>query len=371
MEKPNWALTTQAKEANKDRNALVQMNSLLENRKEELTAALKGVMTPEYFRRVVMTALTSNPKLASCTMASIYESALNSAQLGLEPNTPLQEAYLIPYGKNCSFQVGRNGWIKLAHRTGLVKYCNALPVYEGEEFMWQPGKDPEVLHIPDIEIADDARLITAYAFVVLNDGTKIYEVLRARDWKKIRASAKGDGPGWKKWPERMICRSALKRLIRTRLPVNEFFITKDLSAEPKPVPEVVIDEATGEILSPEQKRVSSIIDAQLVPQEDGGGVQQDGAEQPPPTSDDAESNTKLTAAQFWSELDILCDFWKQEPAGPSGNRRANIKKLIQEEYGENATLAKLDSESRHNLLNRIEKSFKDKQLLKEDDDAAY
>lgn len=368
-QKPEWAMSVQDKQQKVSKNSVTLLNDLLVQRKEEIQTALKDTMSADYFRRLVITALGENQKLAKCTMVSIYQSALQSAQLGLEPNTPLQEAYLIPYGDKCSFQVGRNGWIKLAYRTGLVKYVNAIPVYEGEEFIWQPGKDPEVYHVPDVEIADDARLITAYAVAVLNDGTRIYEVLRAREWKKMRAAAKGDGPGWKKWPERMVCRSALKRLIRTRLPVNEFFIAQDPVS--KKEPEItIIDEKTGEIIDEAPKKIdvyanseiAELIEAEL-PQENSG-VQPDGAKQED-SRDDSQTNIKMTAAQFWSELKTTCKFWKIDFT------RADATQLIREKHGTEATLAKLSPDERVALLHSIEKILKEKQLLSEEDNVNY
>ena len=368
MNKPAWAMTVQDKETEKKKNSITLLNDLLVQRKDEVQTALKDVMSADYFRRLVVTALGDNPKLAKCTMVSIYQSALQSAQLGLEPNTPLQEAYLIPYGDKCSFQVGRNGWIKLAYRTGLVKYVNAIPVYEGEEFVWQPGKDPEVYHLPDIEIPDSARLITAYAVAVLNDNTRIYEVLRTREWKKMKASAKGDGPGWKKWPERMICRSALKRLIRTRLPVNEFFVQKDPAVSSGQI--TVIDEKTGEILEEGPKvsryvseEIEEIIEAEM-PQETPK-AQLDGAKQEEDPRDDQKTSIKMSAAQFWTELKTTSEFWKTEIT------RADAVQLMREKHGEKATLAKLSPDLRLELLNDIDKLLKEKQLLAEDDDVNY
>ena len=84
--------------------------------------ALPSVITPERFTRMVMTAISSNPKLAECTPASFCGAMMQAAQLGLEPNTPLGQAYLIPYrnhGKlECQYQTGYKGLITLAYRSG-------------------------------------------------------------------------------------------------------------------------------------------------------------------------------------------------------------------------------------------------------------
>ncbi len=63
----------------------------------EIKKALPSVITPERFTRMALTAISVNPKLAECTPQSFMGALMNAAQLGLEPNTPLGQAYLIPY----------------------------------------------------------------------------------------------------------------------------------------------------------------------------------------------------------------------------------------------------------------------------------
>ena len=84
--------------------------------------ALPSVITPERFTRMALTAISVNPKLAECTPKSFMGSLMNAAQLGLEPNTPLGQAYLIPYknkgNMEVQFQIGYKGLIELAYRSG-------------------------------------------------------------------------------------------------------------------------------------------------------------------------------------------------------------------------------------------------------------
>lgn len=78
----------------------------------EVKKALPQVITPERFTRMALSALNTTPKLAECSQMSFLGALMNAAQLGLEPNTPLGQAYLIPYrnkGKlECQFQIGYN-----------------------------------------------------------------------------------------------------------------------------------------------------------------------------------------------------------------------------------------------------------------------
>lgn len=72
----------------------------------EIEKALPSVMTPERFTRIMTSAVSNNPNLAQCDAMSFISAMMTAAQLGLEPNTPLGQAYLIPYGKQCQFQLG-------------------------------------------------------------------------------------------------------------------------------------------------------------------------------------------------------------------------------------------------------------------------
>ena len=74
------------------------IKGLVKSMEGEIAKALPSVITPERFTRMVLTALSSNDKLAKCEPKSFLGAMMNAAQLGVEPNTPLGMAYLIPYG---------------------------------------------------------------------------------------------------------------------------------------------------------------------------------------------------------------------------------------------------------------------------------
>lgn len=83
----------------------------------EIKKALPDVITPERFTRMALSALNTTPKLQECTQMSFLAALMNAAQLGLEPNTPLGQAYLIPFNNKgtmeCQFQIGYKGLIDL------------------------------------------------------------------------------------------------------------------------------------------------------------------------------------------------------------------------------------------------------------------
>ena len=118
----------------------------------QIAKALPSVMTPERFSRIAMTAVTKSPTLGRCTPGSFMGALLTAAQLGLEPNTPLGQAYLIPYKNKgvleCQFQLGYRGLIGLAHRSGELRSIEAHIVYENDEFEYELGLEPKLKHVP-------------------------------------------------------------------------------------------------------------------------------------------------------------------------------------------------------------------------------
>lgn len=118
----------------------------------EIRRALPSVLTPERFTRMALSALNNTPALGDCTPMSFIAALMNAAQLGLEPNTPLGQAYLIPFKNKgileCQFQLGYKGMIDLAYRTGQMQMIQAQIVREYDYFEYQYGLEPKLIHRP-------------------------------------------------------------------------------------------------------------------------------------------------------------------------------------------------------------------------------
>ena len=129
-----------------------KMQDYIKKMQGEIAKALPSVLTPERFTRITLSALSTNAKLAETTPQSFLSAMMTAAQLGLEPNTPLGQAYLIPFwnGKNkcleCQFQLGYKGLIDLAYRSGEVSVIQAQIVYENDEFSYSFGLIPVEAH---------------------------------------------------------------------------------------------------------------------------------------------------------------------------------------------------------------------------------
>ncbi|MDO4470918.1 MAG: recombinase RecT [Bacillota bacterium] len=152
---------------------------LIKAMEPEIKKALPEVITPERFTRMALSALNTTPKLRECTQMSFLAALMNAAQLGLEPNTPLGQAYLIPYNNKgtmeCQFQIGYKGLIDLSYRNPQMQIISAQAVYENDDFSYELGLNPKLEHRPTLGERGEVRLF--YGFFKLVNGGFGFEVM--------------------------------------------------------------------------------------------------------------------------------------------------------------------------------------------------
>lgn len=195
-------------------NARTSMQGLIQAMEPQIKKALPSVITPERFTRMVLTALSSTPKLQTCTPQSFLGAMMQAAQLGVEPNTPLGQAYLIPYGSVCQFQLGYKGLIDLAYRSGEVSSIQAHEVHEHDTFEYEYGLDPKLRHVP--AKADRGPVVWYYAVLKLKNGGIGFEVMSREDVEKFamkKSKAYRNGP-WQTDFDEMAKKTVLKKVLK-------------------------------------------------------------------------------------------------------------------------------------------------------------
>ena len=202
----------------------------------EIAKALPQVMTPERFTRIALSAVSNTPKLGNCTPQSFLGAMMNAAQLGLEPNTPLGQAYLIPFENRkkgiteCQFQIGYKGLIDLAYRSGEVKMIDAQTVYENDEFEYELGMDPVLKHKP--ARTNRGNPIYFYATFKLTNGGQGFQVMSIEDVQehaKKYSKTYNNGP-WQTNFEEMAKKTVLKKLLKYA-PLKTEFVKQVISDE--------------------------------------------------------------------------------------------------------------------------------------------
>ena len=235
---------------NEPRKTMAQYINMM---KGEIAKALPSVMTPERFTRITLSALSTNPKLQECTPTSFLGAMMTAAQLGLEPNTPIGQAYLIPRrnGKTgaseCQFQLGYKGLIDLAYRSGEISMVSAYVVYANDEFEVTLGLEPNVVHKP--AKMDRGEPIAFYAIWKGTHGGCGFEVMtmdevKAHARKFSEAVKKGWTSPWETNFEEMAKKTVLKKCLKYAPIKTEFVrgvamdetthnsISDDMSLEP-------------------------------------------------------------------------------------------------------------------------------------------
>ena len=182
--------------------------------KKQFEKALSGKMSAEQFTRIALTALQTTPKLNDCEPSSIIAALLTTAQLALEPNTPLGQAYIIPYGKRAELQIGYRGLLDIAYRSGMIQSIQAHVVYENDDFEFEFGLNPKCRHIPAKSNRGEAEWVYA-VFKTVNGGAG-FEVMSVDD---IRTHAQrfsksyNNGP-WQTNFEEMAKKTVVKKLLK-------------------------------------------------------------------------------------------------------------------------------------------------------------
>ena len=100
--------------------------------------ALPDHIKPEHIVRIATTAMEKNPKIKTCTTASIINCLMDCATLGLEPDG--RRAHLIPYKTECKLILDYKGLVELVFRTGLVSKIQADVVCENDQFSYNFGE---------------------------------------------------------------------------------------------------------------------------------------------------------------------------------------------------------------------------------------
>lgn len=140
---------------------------LIKAMEPEIKRALPSIMTPERFTRMAISATNTNPKLLKCEKTTFLSALMNAAQLGLEPNTPLGQAYLIPYYSSrrkqyeCQFQLGYQGYKDLFYRNDNNCNADAYVVYENDIFEYELGLNPNITHKPALK--NKGKVIAYYS----------------------------------------------------------------------------------------------------------------------------------------------------------------------------------------------------------------
>lgn len=242
---------------------------LIEKSKSRMMEVMPKHMDPDRFTRICLGEIKKNEKLLNCDLMSLMGAMMTMSQLGVEPGV-LGQAYLIPYGKECQFQLSYKGMIELLRRTGQLKDIYAYQVYENDEFSMEYGLKRDLVHKPLMR-GDRGPVIGYYAVAILKDETVAFDFMtkdevEAHAKKFSMAYQKGWSSPWKSDFDEMAKKTVIKKILKY-LPVSVEFLEAATKEDKKYVyndvkgenielditnsAEEVINQETGEITTKE------------------------------------------------------------------------------------------------------------------------
>ena len=175
---------------------------LLRAKQGEIAKMLPRHLNAERLLKVAQIAATTTPALAECDVPSLIGAIGQCAQMGLEPNTVLGHAYLVPFNtkrkdsnggerwvKSVQVIVGYKGLIDLARRSGQIVSIAAHEVCQNDKFDLVYGLDEKLVHAP--ALGERGEIIGFYAIAKLRDGGHAFEFMSRLQVERIRDGSQG------------------------------------------------------------------------------------------------------------------------------------------------------------------------------------
>jgi len=269
-----------------------QIAYLLKTKQGEIAKMLPKHLNAERLLKVAQIAATTTPALAKCDVASLVGAIGQCAQMGLEPNTVLGHAYLVPFNtkrKDASGNerwvnsvqviIGYKGLIDLARRSGQIVSIAAHEVCQNDHFDMVYGLDEKLEHKP--ALGERGALIGFYAVAKLKDGGHCFEFMSMHQVQEIMKAtqSKGKYGPWQDHFTEMGRKTVIRRLAKY-LPLSIEFQTaaaldgmaeagKDqhtdsfdgefsMVADDAPYAGAQVDRETGEIQDPDDAALRQV-----------------------------------------------------------------------------------------------------------------
>ena len=148
-------------------------------------------INPQQFMQMAVNQIKRNSKLLEVfknNPSSVFSSILTCAEFGLSPTSQMGEAWLIPYGNECQFQIGYQGLTKILYKNPDVHNITAECVFENDEFEYELGLVPKLTHKPNHQ--ERGKLTAVYCVVRFANQEPIFKVMSMKDLKEIQNLSK-------------------------------------------------------------------------------------------------------------------------------------------------------------------------------------
>jgi len=206
--------------------------------KKNLTELLEGSsMTPAQFKQIVINELKRSPKLQEAFVknpASLFASILHCAEMGLNPSQMVGEFYFIPYRDSITPILGYKGLITLLMRSSKVKKIWSEVVYEDDDFEYELGLEPKLLHTPNhLAVRNSKNIKCIYACAKI-DNDVIFKVMFKNEIQNIINMSKVPNELFfndKKDPEQWMAKKTVLKQLAKLMPKDDDRLKKAVSMD--------------------------------------------------------------------------------------------------------------------------------------------
>jgi len=206
--------------------------------KKNLAELLEGSsMTPAQFKQIVINELKRSPKLQEAFVrnpASLFASILHCAEMGLNPSQMVGEFFFIPYKDSITPILGYKGLLTLLMRSSKVKKILSEVVYEDDDFEYELGLEPKLLHTPNHHSVRNSKNIKCiYACAKLDDEV-IFKVMFKSEIQNIINMSKVPNELFfndKKDPEQWMAKKTVLKQLAKLMPKDDDRLKKAVSMD--------------------------------------------------------------------------------------------------------------------------------------------
>lgn len=156
--------------------------------------------------------------LQSCTKESIANSLLDMATQGL--SVAKRQGAFIKYGNKVVFQREYAGNVALAKRYAGMKDVRGNVIYNDDVFKFgvnaDTGRKYIIQHTQEVSNIDPAKIIGAYALVMMESGDTFLEVMSMQQIKSSweMGASKGNSPAHRNFPDQMCVKTVINRALK-------------------------------------------------------------------------------------------------------------------------------------------------------------
>lgn len=207
----------------------------IESMTDKWRASLPAHISVERFKRVVITAVQTNPNLVYADRFTLWTACSRAANDGLLPDG--KEGALVVYktktkvrnaaGNEIEKWVEQVQWMPMIYglrlkvrRSGEIAKWECQVVREKDVFKYVLGDEPRIIHEPYMGPGSAGNITHAYSIATTKDGEVSREVMTIDQIKKVQSVSKApNSPAWTHWFDEM-ARKVVARRHSKVLPMN-------------------------------------------------------------------------------------------------------------------------------------------------------